>query len=1631
MEENSGLEEVEAWYSKDDDDNIDLDIALSYIDEKLQNVLGHFQKDFEGGVSAENLGAKFGGYGSFLPTYERSPSILSHPKTVEKNYTTPRSPNNLPLEGASQNSTAPPHATLTGRNGNTSQSFSARQDIFTQATDKPSLKGETLNRSKIPAEQNSLKFRIKLPDIKSKKAAIYSGLGLDDSPSSSLGNNPEESGAIPSIYQETMSESLSIILQVMTSSQVPGGELVSPLHESLFFLFKKEKERPYRDNKHMPSLDNSQERSACLLNEPILTKGKPLAEKKAKFNEKIEKLVERKHKNGINVVDDKILLVNKKSEIVRGGKVMLANDLNIADPLESTAITSEVSMETNNDGIRDRLFCSNPAKTDSLESIAGVDGGQSKKWKFWSCSGEEGLEQSVENLNKDVSLDLGDNGRGRAHRTSATSKCKEDWRKKVSTKAAFCMQDEINLPLEKEKAMSEGNIKSKGNQSTKKAAVSMKDNIPVSHGAFLNKSTMHKLKLKKDINKVRNNNRDSLATNYKQIQRKGDIMDPLERQFGSRPKDAVLVDFDTEQSTYTKNQKETLSDTQVDNNLFGASAKDVPSVVPCVAENALASEGAPPAVAPPIVNEYWVGCDRCQKWRLLPHGKKADQLPEKWLCSMLDWLPGMNNCDVSEDETTQAVNAYNQILFSEGQNLLQNNGNGALSLHATAYLQDQGLNNSGFTSQCLQVKKEHGLKEIAKAGGIHGLTQMSNPTKGQLSRNLNGRTRLPVESNVMKKPSFQQKEKFTVEGEPKQIKMKLKTKREPDHYAFEGSKKSKYEEIYSADKQQNPDSNLLRLGITSTALPTQANRKGRQKNNEWSNSEDLKGGVKERFVASVKKLANQIQTSATGLDARMPNRTDNLGKKRKLKGQQESQNGHGLHVEEENSEIGSQKEKSLVSKNEVKHSHRNDANVISNRKARDNSVDGAEEVRSIIKAHQISKCRRKNASQKTLDGLASSRRRSVTRQVSMAAVSSSSKVSGPHKTRANFEALNGSPVESVSSSPMRIPYLGKFTSAGDTSGRSDTVDGDVHGRGNGRRNWDGEGNGNLGQPGMEKEEKLYHKVSKLDCWDRDANHTIVIKSMPYSGVENGCLTNGDIYATKNVPSLRDQHATEHSHHEDRFKKIYDYDDNELFPQGSRRDSASQSKGNERSSVSDKMVYNMVNEHEDLHPRKSTRYGLETDPKGQLHLPGAVVENKCNMVNNSGTKSIKALKNNKVGVKNSLGWLSGDCRMGNQSRAKEHEELDAKSVVTCSTDQKIFPQQNLVQDFGGESKVTQLDARGIVPKSFSHCEIETKQEIEDHGTLLEAHQGVVFDGFPGNSESPKVLLKLPAHAGTKSQAHHHNVEQSLPNLHVMRSSNMPSPGRMNHSGQTATDALKEAKDLKDYAELLETSSFGFESNEVFFQAALKFLHGASLLETSNGENGAHREINQMRAYSTAARLCESCGQQYEKRKEMTAAALAYKCMEVAYMRIVFCKHSASNRDRNELQATISMVPQGESPLSSLSDIDNLSNQAIAEKATPSKCTVSHASGTYIVVPRNRPSFVRLLDFTQDVNFAMEASTKSHNAFEAAKLILEEAQKMECVTAVRKAIDFSFQDVEGLICLVELAKEAIRRCGFRWC
>ena len=43
--------------------------------------------------------------------------------------------------------------------------------------------------------------------------------------------------------------------------------------------------------------------------------------------------------------------------------------------------------------------------------------------------------------------------------------------------------------------------------------------------------------------------------------------------------------------------------------------------------------------------------------------------------------------------------------------------------------------------------------------------------------------------------------------------------------------------------------------------------------------------------------------------------------------------------------------------------------------------------------------------------------------------------------------------------------------------------------------------------------------------------------------------------------------------------------------------------------------------------------------------------------------------------------------------------------------------------------------------------------------------------------------------------------------------------------------------------------------------------------------------------------------------MATASLAYKCMEVAYMRVINFSHASASRDRLELQKALQMIPSG--------------------------------------------------------------------------------------------------------------------------
>ncbi|KAL3330490.1 hypothetical protein AABB24_034355 [Solanum stoloniferum] len=83
----------------------------------------------------------------------------------------------------------------------------------------------------------------------------------------------------------------------------------------------------------------------------------------------------------------------------------------------------------------------------------------------------------------------------------------------------------------------------------------------------------------------------------------------------------------------------------------------------------LTTSGDESPLAPFIIQEDWIRCSTCQKRRLLPYGTKPDQLSQSWVCTMLDWLPGMNCCDISEDDTTSALHAlYQSLIQSNFQN---------------------------------------------------------------------------------------------------------------------------------------------------------------------------------------------------------------------------------------------------------------------------------------------------------------------------------------------------------------------------------------------------------------------------------------------------------------------------------------------------------------------------------------------------------------------------------------------------------------------------------------------------------------------------------------------------------------------------------------------------------------------------------------------------------------------------------------------------------------------------------------------------------------------------------------------------------------------------------------------------
>lgn len=1465
MDLETELEEGEACFqnSNDNDSTIDPDVALSYLDEKLQDVLGHFQKDFEGGVSAENLGAKFGGYGSFLPTYQRSPAC-PHPKTPPKILTNNPSisPNDLHIEGGRQMSVSTSNASQITKLGSSLTSGSSapppkgplmngkmKQEVHMSSSNKGGDKfgsnGQPINNS---CDQKSLKVRIRVgsDNLSTRKnAEIYSGLGLDVSPSSSLEASPVDSDDFCHVSNDSPhEESPTSILEMMTSFPVLGGILLSPLPYELLYLSEKEK----REDSSCGSVHKKSQESSLTVNRP---------DTKVDRNEKKPKIEgnfvppEPTNCNNVHNGISGVSVTKKEADMDNlFGEEPVSNAMRV-DFKKSAAFKGGLSCMP---------------KEESLDPVLTQDDIRVEKTHKKDSNSDEKFTTFSTKSDSDVSK----NGKIQPPKQKAAHKATS--REKDSTKLATSSSGG--------KKKSKGSVEN-GFESVEVSKVGLK-NDP----SLKSKNNTHGSKtddLRGNVVKVSETYKDFFGELDPELE-EGDDMAMEEK-----PKDNRVTEKGTLESNVLSKERINGKKDPKPSSVVG------PHIAP-ITGPAPVSDAASATVAA-VVNEDWVCCDKCEKWRLLPPGVNPGSLPEKWLCSMLDWLPGMNKCSISQEETTKAIMSHFPGPAPTIQGFQPHHPGGPMSLDPLHSDQRHQL----FGPQVVS-KKKHVTKDLPNEPKQERPSLSSNSAKKNLqtsnkTRSLNGANQSPSHLE------------FQDSGHSSSLiaeKHRLKHK-----------EKKKLRENSVDEGNNNNNNNPLQLKIRNKRETSVDYSRDSKKVKTDDNHQKFDDQPKDSKSAS----------KVLGIHSKIPNGIKN--EEREVVNKRKSTEFEDAQIEE-TSESGQRKGKKV-------------------------KVPTPREEEAFAS--------------KGSGRLLESSRRDVPvplpPHASLAATSSSSKVSGSHKTKANNHEAKGSPVESVSSSPLRILNPDKLISSRRTIEGVDNCQDVV----SPKKDWEDD-RGSYRSNTFKKELDVMESLDKGLGPSSSNNFKPEIAPLEFETFRVGTGGGGDTSGAK--PSAQGQKDDRSHSNGSRSRK-------------NGKGSSSRSKDKNRSSKSDIDKINLKVSDVPIYEEKSKgRHKSQEKP--------SVYPDKFEKGSASKKDSSKPLS--------------------------ENTKRDAQSKHVHSDEIAPVPVHDVKQNVSMEREGDRSSKREASGRGKSHSLPPTGKGQNDASRPPQPFQkenvgnGLAVDGVEGSDALKGTKQKKKVENQTTS------VRQPTPNRHNKgRDHDAPSPLRRESSSQAAS-AIKEAKALKHMADRLKNSGSNHESNSLYFQAALKFLYGSSLLESGYSESGKHGDmIQSMGMYSSTAKLCEYVAHEYEKSKEMAAAALAYKLAEVAYLKVVYSSHTGACKDRQELQTSLQIGPTGESPSSSASDIDNLNNAAAVDKAAVPKGGVNdpQVAGNHVIAARNKPNFLRILNFAQDVNFAMEASRRSQIAYAACG-----SQQV-----IKPALDFNFQDVEGLLQLVRLAMEVISR------
>ncbi|KAL4376152.1 hypothetical protein GQ457_02G002860 [Hibiscus cannabinus] len=1626
--EESELEEGEACSYNNNNDDYDASTdpeadlsSLSYIDEKIQHVLGHLQKDFEGGVSAENLGAKFGGYGSFLPTYTRSPS-WPHPKSPSQSCNASRSPKNMALESRKAGPAPINFGTLPAlKASSANDSIEQEVSITPGVADELASRCETVNKKATNMlDQKLLKVRIKVGSDNlstQKNAEIYSGLGLDVSPSSSLDESPSGSEGMYRETQEPLFESPTSILRFMTSFPLAGEALLSPLPDHLLVLIAKEKVP--KENKYDSGKGD----------------GIFLADKTTRSVEKKDFPAERNSSNNREMRNDNGAVSKKEVDIdILACEELVSKTLKLPLLSDSSSAVSKVK----NKGIARNKGVHDVAEESVEPRFAQEIGWESQR----AGSAQKVLEEQKTSPLGDISGCVKKNGYNKAEKTIDSVKADANTLKgskaldsevvdpsdqKIIQRVTLHEQDNMKLPSAKEHALSGGKRKSKGSHSNGSLdAEGAKESLRVGSSLMPNKKQtahMNSYTNKRSFQKAEDNVSGDVGESELEENQTGS----LEILSEDWPKVADKIEKSTPAINNCHSDK--LSGKTTEGVLATESCPRATMDAHSNSANVNVAGTSLATAAPVLIRENWVCCDKCQKWRLLPININPADLPEKWLCSMLNWLPAMNRCSVEEVETTKAVFALYHVPAAESQANMRSNPVNIMSISASsdALQADQNQLSLGSHSMLPGGRKKHILKEMPNATNKDGPISMKNIQSSVQSGSLTDVTRSPVVGEPVLQPLIKcdlpvekhknnQKEKHKLSehssdgGDSRASKMK--GKRITDHQdSLRASKKIKGETLHLADEDWMFDHAGKGGPSTSNGLPNTSVVKDQPKHSQHFSYKDSKLD-KDGQQVSGKRLKDKVQVSLTDGSLDLTNCVGvEVSRKRK---DDECASNH-LHdnivlVKEEFSENENRREKKArVSKSGGKDS------------SASKSSGKLEKKSKHIQKHLSGQDLGSTLSQRSLGGTDSLKRDSGSAQTSLAATSSSSKVScshksksGSHESKPGCHETKGSSVESVSSSPMRIPNPDKLPLTRNIAGKDEYCGTGLFVSDSPRRCPAGEDNG-----GSDKSETVRKENTSaaarhasleplLGIQDKEGDQLggskdkAPIKPSPDTG-KRQFMNDTDGYLGKNA-QFSGKSVTINEHHDEENQNENHGNANVSHPRKSGKGS-SWSKDR-----SHNFKYGFVDVQQDHAP------SYDVKPR----------DGRNQFLERPGVKSDET-ENRFVENKEALGKLSGEiCKRENQSNGQS----DAKLVATGGQDVMSTVKHNIVQGRDGEEHTNRIHSensdraeiaseRGkslsLPPPGGTKNEMPTRQP----NALSGSQKGNGADGSQAHDayKVQKQTKKADRRSGSQQNNSRHTTAGGR-----IRDVGAPSPMRKDSSSQAANSALKEAKDLKHLADRVKNSGSNGESTSLYFQAALKFLHSASLLESCNNESTKHGEMSQsVKIYSSTAKLCEFCAREYERLKDMAAASLAYKCMEVAYMRVIYSCHSNASRDRHELQAALQIVPPGESPAS---DVDNLNQPTSADKAAfPKGVNSSQVAGSHVISARNRPNFERLLNFAQYVNYAMEASRKSRATLAAASSSLEGAKGGEAISSVKKALDFSFQDIDGVLHLIRVAMEAI--------